>query len=250
MIRCLAGVWHSLSGTNRRPIAGRSLLGFLAFTILVSCASPRIDLKDPGSLEGVLMVFWVGEDNFVYYPYNKNPLTYHLPKSLQERLGGIKSIRPGLHYNDGGSIPRAVRGVEGFSPWGYGPAYAVHDWLFAAHHCIVTEQRDLLDKRDEDETAKVEQVDFPASADILAGVISALVLEKRVPPRAVAPGAIYSAVDSFVARNIWNDRDPGSCKPVSDDDLKKIESAVARGALKTLTIENATPPVLVFQQEF
>ena len=93
-------------------------------------------------------------------------------------------------------------------------------------------------------------MDFPASADILAGVISALVLEKRVPPRAVAPGAIYSAVDSFVARNIWNDRAPGSCKPVSDDDLKKIESAVARGALKTLTIENATPPVLVFQQEF
>lgn len=250
MIWGLAGIWHALSVVRVCTAAGRLLLGFVTFTVLVSCASPRIDLKDPGSLEGVLMVFWVGEDNFVYYPYNKNPLTYHLPESLQARLGGIKSIRPGLHYNDGGSIPRAVRGVEGFSPWGYGPAYAVHDWLFAAHHCIVTEQRDLLDERDKEETAKVEQVNFPASADILAGVISALVLEKRVPPRAVAPGAIYSAVDSFVARNIWNDEDPKSCKPIKDDDLKKIESAVARGALKTLTIENATPPVLVFQQEF
>lgn len=248
MVRCSAGVRHSLAGI--RSIAGFPLLGFLAFTTLVSCASPRIDLKDPGRLEGVLMVFWVGEDNFVYYPYNQKPLTYHLPNSLSERLGDIKSIRPGLHYNDGGSIPRAVRGVEGFSPWGYGPAYAVHDWLFAAHHCIVTGQRDRLDKRDEKETAKVEKVDFPASADILAGVISALVLEERVPPRAVAPGAIYSAVDSFVARNLWNDKDPGSCKPVSDHHLKEIETALARRDLKTLTIDDATPPVLVYQQEF
>jgi len=225
------------------------LLVLLTF-VLVACANPRIDLDDPGSLEGVLMVFWVGEDNFVYYPYNKNPLTYHLPKSLQARLGGIKTIRPGLHYNDGGSIPRAVRGVEGFSPWGYGPAYAVHDWLFAAHHCIETDQRDLLDKRDEEETAKVDRVDFRASADILAGVIAALVLEKRVPPRAVAPGAIYTAVDSVVARNIWEDENPKSCKPVSEKHLAEIERAMRRGALKTLTIQDARPPVLVFQQEF
>jgi hypothetical protein len=199
----------------------------------------------------VLMVFWVGEDNFVYYPAKNNPLTYHLPASLQSRLGGIKSIRPGLHYNDGGSIPRFVRGLAGFSPWGYGPAYAVHDWLFAAHHCIETGQRDRLDKRDEVETAKVEQVDFPASADILAGVISALVVEDRVPKRPLAPGAIYTAVDSVVAKNIWEDKDPDSCKPVSEKDLEEIESSLKRGALRTLgVVEGATPPVLVFQQEF
>jgi hypothetical protein len=38
-------------------------------------------------------------------------------------------------YTDGGSIPRLLWSVPGFSPWGYGPAYIVHDWLFAAKHC-------------------------------------------------------------------------------------------------------------------
>jgi hypothetical protein len=59
------------------------------------------------------MLFWVGEDNFVYYPFYGGPskegaLQYRLPRTLQERLG-VDVIRPGAIYTDGGSIPRAVR---------------------------------------------------------------------------------------------------------------------------------------------
>jgi hypothetical protein len=41
-------------------------------------------------------------------------------------------------YTDGGSIPRFLWGVKGYSPWSYAPAYIVHDWLFEAHHCGYT----------------------------------------------------------------------------------------------------------------
>ncbi|MER9426835.1 hypothetical protein NKI88_31180 [Mesorhizobium sp. M0317] len=227
----------------------RFLTVIAASLLLLNCSTPRVDLKDTGSLSGLVMVFWVGEDNFVYYPFYKDPLVYHLPKSLSAKLG-YDAIRPGLHYNDGGSIPRAVRGVEGFSPWGYGPAYVVHDWIFAARHCLGTGQSDRLDDRDELEAEKVKKIDFPTSADILAGVIGALVVEKRVPPRAVAPGAIYTAVDSFVARRIWDDEDPDTCKPVSEKHLKAIEAAISNKRLAISGIEGQEPPVLVFQQTF
>ena len=141
---------------------------------LVACAAPRIELSDPGEISGKLMVFWDREDHFIYYPFYGDPLTYRLPRSVAEKVG-VDTIRPGAIYTDGGSIPRAVRGVVGFSPWGYGPAYIVHDWLFVAHHCIRHGLEDRHDPRDRDEVETVRKVDFPLSADILAGVIQALI---------------------------------------------------------------------------
>ena len=115
---------------------GWKRIGLIALiTGLCACATPRIELSDPGEISGKLMVFWDREDHFIYYPFYGDPLTYRLPRSVAEKVG-VDTIRPGAIYTDGGSIPRAVRGVVGFSPWGYGPAYIVHDWLFVAHHCI------------------------------------------------------------------------------------------------------------------
>ncbi len=240
----------TVGGAGFRELLRIRLWAFaVAPLLLLSCATPRVDPKDTGSLTGVVMLFWVGEDDFVYYPFVENALVYHLPKSLKAKLGyGL--IRPGLHYNNGGSIPRAVRGVDGFSPWGYGPAYVVHDWLFAARHCLFTGQSDKLDEKDGEEAGKVEKMDFPDSADILAGVIGALVAEERVPPRAVAPGAIYTAVNSFIARRIWNDDNPKTCMPVSDEHRKEIEAAIRNRRLTVSSIEGRKPPVLVFQQAF
>jgi hypothetical protein len=204
---------------------GKWAAGALVLAVLACCASPRIDPNDPGALRGQLMIFWVGEDRFVYYPAPEDPLVYELPSSLKATTGA-DSIRPGIIYTDGGSIPSAVRGWAGFSPWGYGPAYIVHDWLFAAHHCIVHARTDLLDPDDRDEADKVRKVSFPASADILAGVIEVLIRQKVVPRHGAAPRAIYSAVDSVIAKGLWDSRDPASCRQPTDVEVAKIRRAI------------------------
>jgi len=217
---------------------------------LVSCVTPQIDLADPGEISGNLLVFWVGEDNFVYYPFYKEPLVYKLPAYLRDKLN-TNAIRPGAIYTDGGSIPKAVQGWAGLSPWGYGPAYIVHDWLFIAHHCIVTEREDRLDGRDKQELETVRNVDFQISADILAGVIQALANENKVPKRNLAPKAIYGAVGSSVAKRLWDSSDPNRCRPVEQEELARIEAMLRRGIrVAEAPRPEARPPVLVFQQAF
>jgi hypothetical protein len=40
-------------------------------------------------------------------------------------------------FTDGGSIPRPFWVLRNYSPWGYGPAFIVHDWLFRMQNCKV-----------------------------------------------------------------------------------------------------------------
>lgn len=236
-----------------RPLAWLLLLCAIG-PLLSACASPWVDPKHPGVISGTLMVFWVGDDKFVYYPAPSAPLTFKLPPFLRDKVKH-DDIVPGAIYTDGGSIPRALRSLVGFSPWGYGPAYIVHDWLFVAHHCIVTKQEAKLADYG-DEVAKVRNVDFKASADMLAAVIQALIEQDKVPRHGNAPEAIYSGVDSFVARNLWDTKDPDSCEKVSDADLDKIRKALQqRSTLSLSTAQRIAPqpgnqPVLVYQQQF
>lgn len=228
------------------------MAGVMTFVAAISaCATPSFDKSDPGHISGRLMVFWVGEDKFIYYPYYEDALTYTLPKAMADKLGP-RSIRPGAIYTDGGSIPRPVRGVVGFSPWGYGPAYIVHDWLFVAHRCILTDQVHLLDKRDHDEVKTVGKVDFAMSADMLASVIAALIKQDMVPPRSLAPSAIYTAVDSFVARRLWNSRDPKGCRAVEKEHIEKIEASLRQKRVRGLEAMpvDSGPPFLIYQQDF
>jgi len=44
-------------------------------------------------------------------------------------------IEPRRMFTDGGSVPRLLWSVSGYSPWGQGPAFLVHDYEFDAHHC-------------------------------------------------------------------------------------------------------------------
>ncbi|TYR31945.1 hypothetical protein FY036_12690 [Mesorhizobium microcysteis] len=229
----------------------RTALFLICLFGLWGCSTPppRVDPNDPGIVSGKLMVFWDGEDRFVYFPYYDDPLVYTLPKHVAQRLG-VTTIRPGAIYTDGGSIPRAVRGVVGFSPWGYGPAYIVHDWLFVAHHCIVHDGVGTLDRRDHDEAEKVRNVDFPMSADILGGIIQALIRQEKVPPRALAPDAIYGAVDSFVAKGLWDNDDPRSCKPVPPNVIAGIEESLRRPQFDGQPESGRVLPRLVYVQDF
>jgi hypothetical protein len=105
-------------------------------------------------------------------------------------------------YTDGGSIPRIAQVFKGFSPWGYAPAYMIHDWLFVARHC-------LIDGMDEARFKSVRDVSFDESAQILGEAIQALVQTGRVQQNDLAGATITGAVDSSIAQALWDQK--GAC---------------------------------------
>ncbi|MBM9593436.1 DUF1353 domain-containing protein [Roseitranquillus sediminis] len=75
---------------------------------------------------------WVSPDFFEYLPVGESEFGF-------VRANG-ETITPGRMYTDGGSIPRAFRNIEGFSPWNFAPAFLVHDWEFDVHHCRISDK--------------------------------------------------------------------------------------------------------------
>jgi hypothetical protein len=216
---------------------------------LGACAVFTYDGTLPGRLKGQLLVIWVGEDRFVYWPTTKDPLTFTLGPALQKKLG-IDTIRPGLMYTDGGSIPRALRAFDGFSPWGYGPAYIMHDWIFAAHHCLV---QDRPDPKEAVEYEKVKRFTFDDSAELLAEVMKTLMVDQKVRTKPEVFNAISFGVDSVVAKNLWDSTDPNSCDPVSPEDISDIERMLSSGGSKPFIASNRSrrkPPVIVYSQPY
>jgi Protein of unknown function (DUF1353) len=113
------------------------MLTALAFAAtLAGCASilARAPSLKGGELSGKLALAWEDGYNFVAYPVAGDPLTYKLPAGhrLASLLGEIK---PELMFTDGGSIPRTFWSFRGLSPWEYGPAFILHDWIFSRHYC-------------------------------------------------------------------------------------------------------------------
>jgi Protein of unknown function (DUF1353) len=94
---------------------------------LCGCAHSFFQRTQTGELHGKVIVEWYKPNLFVYRPDSVAPLTF-------KRKSGA-TIQPGMMYTDGGSIPRAFWVFRNYSPWGYGPAFIVHDWLFHMHNC-------------------------------------------------------------------------------------------------------------------
>lgn len=185
---------------RRTHVAALVLIGLL----LAACTSVQFDAASPGRFSGSVFVMWVDEGNasgdgtFLFVPDPGNPLTFH--RANPASPGAI--IRPGIMYTDGGSIPKIAQIFKGLSPWGYAPAYMIHDWLFIARHCL----------RDGEEMTRfgdLKDVDFDQSALILAEAIQALVKARQVQRNDVAGSAITSAVDSAIARGLWDEA--GKC---------------------------------------
>src|SRR4051812_6864545 len=88
-----------------------------------------VNYKDvrQGKLSGKLIVQWLEPDVFLFIPDAAQPLTF-------VRANGSKLI-PGRMITDGGSIPRPMRAFRNYSPWGYAPAFIVHDWIFRMKSC-------------------------------------------------------------------------------------------------------------------
>lgn len=111
-----------------------------------------------GDIIGNITLQWDGADRFIYIPDESNPLTFIRRKDGEE----IDRITPDKRfYTDGGSIPRIAHVGENYSPWKFGPAYIIHDWLFELNHCSLPGH---------------EKYNHLIAADIMAEVIKTQIL--------------------------------------------------------------------------
>jgi hypothetical protein len=201
------------------------LLSIALVLLATSCTSIDYGTLSPGQFTGTLLVMWVGEGGssgdgtFVFVPDPNHPLTFTRPAGSPAPT----VIRPGVMYTDGGSIPKIAQVFNGLSPWGYAPAYMIHDWLFVARQC-------LTDGSTDQRFQWVSAVSFEQSAEILGEAIKALVRSKQVRKEDVAASAITLAVTTPIARKSWYAK--GACRlPHLDPaDLLAVDRAVPRSA--------------------
>lgn len=171
---------------------------------LAGCGAADYAAAPVGKLSGSVLVMWVGESQagigdgrFVYVP-SATPLRFERAKPAAK----VKTIQPEMMYTDGGSIPALAQVFKGFSPWGYAPAYILHDWLFVARKCA---NDDLATP----EQAAVAQMPFTETDDVAAEVIKTLIASHTVAPNDIAPQLIAAAVAGPTAKARWNET--GAC---------------------------------------
>jgi hypothetical protein len=181
---------------------GAALVGLAL--MLGGCTKSVYEDTTPGHLEGKLIVQWLEPDRFLFIPDAEKPLRF-------ARATG-QVITPGRMLTDGGSIPRPMWVLRNYSPWGYAPAFIVHDWLFHAHHCQLPGHEDY---------------DHHVAATVMAEVMKTLMEEDKAPKNEATLAAMYAAVSSSIAENLWN---TGPCEPPPPD--------------------VATTPIRVFEIEF
>jgi hypothetical protein len=141
---------------------------------------------DTGDLKGKLVVEWIDQDKFLFLPDAQNPLVF--------RRKNNEVIEPQRMFTDGGSIPAALRSIKSYSPWGYAPAFIVHDWLFVMHQCKVP---------------GFENYDLEKAATIMSEVMKTIMENPKYGgPNKLVHLSMYEAVRSPAAQDYW---DNGKC---------------------------------------
>ncbi len=164
----------------------------VAIVFQAGCSNIQYMTTNEGSLTGKIIVQWIEMDEFIFLPDKDDPLTF-----VRDN-GNNDIITPGKMHTDGGSIPKPLQAFRSFSPWGYAPAYMIHDWLFVMKLC---------------EYDGFEKYDYKIAADILAEVIKTMMEQKeQFEQNTLAFYSIYKAVSSPVAKNLWEN---GECEPVA-----------------------------------
>jgi hypothetical protein len=187
---------------------------FLAAT---ACANVNYSAVERGEFRGEMAVVWLkgtegaGDGTFIYVPTPGKPLTFTRPDKTE--------ITPTMIYTDGGSVPSLARAFRGFTPWNYGPAYIVHDWLFRAKQCWTDGNRD-------EEYKVVASMTFADSARIIAESIKALHESGRVRKDDVSGAAVTAAVTSPFSYQYWTKT--GACKEVSGAHEQLALEAIGR----------------------
>lgn len=201
-------------------------LALLLCLQLAACGQVDYGATPAGRFEGSLFVMWVGEGGasgdgrFVYVPNPRDPLR------LIRATGTPRVIQPEMIYTDGGSIPRAGQLFRGFSPWGYAPAYMIHDWLFVARHC-------LTDGTPTPQERRIAGMEFEESAEIIAEAIKGLIASGKVRENDVAPRVIAGAVAGPISYRRWTVTGECDKDRVSKADRAAAEAGIP-GSVKSL----------------
>jgi hypothetical protein len=165
-------------------------LGVALCLSLSGCSQLFYQRLPTGQFTGRLIIQWIEPNQFVYLPDPDKPLRY--------KISETRSLEPQKMFTDGGSIPRLFWSAPGLGPWDFAPAYIIHDWLFEQHHC---------------QKGNWQEYSFDDSAQILAEAIKTqMTASKGYPPEPDLVWAIYQAVRTPIAKNLW---EHGLCKPAA-----------------------------------
>jgi V8-like Glu-specific endopeptidase len=157
-----------------------------------------------GMYSGVPTVKWNGFDHI-----NDRPRFIFEPQANQQfsyKTSNGKLIVPKLMDTDGGTSPLALHPLPKFSPWGYAPAYIIHDWVFVSHKCAIPPDND---------------VEFQESALIIAEAIKTLMEigysdydgnKEKFPKAEDTLYLIYRAVNTPYAKKMWNNLSTVKCR--------------------------------------
>jgi len=156
-----------------------------------------------GNFKGKLLLSWSGvdddsNDQFLFLVDKNNPFEYTTTYRDE-------SIKPQCMYTDGGSIPRLLRCFEQFSPWRYGPAFIIHDWLFEAKKCNFAPDNafSFQDTAYIMAEAMKTLMEVGIEVEYENGATKTIKLDKSADTLLL----MFLAVSSFVAKNKWEKND-------------------------------------------
>jgi Protein of unknown function (DUF1353) len=172
---------------NKTTIIAVPIILLLLYVSLKDSVGASYTNFKSGTLKGKLIVQWQEPDKFIFLPDKTNPLTF-------ERSNG-DIITPGRMITDGGSIPRPLWILRSYSPWGYAPAFIIHDWLFVMKHCAI---------------AGHVNYDHKVAAQIMAETMKTMMEKNKVPQDKLTLLSMHAAVSSDIAKKHW---DAGQCTP-------------------------------------
>lgn len=175
----------------------------LAGLLLSGCAGWHYARVQPGDLKGRLLVEWIEPDLFIFTPDEAEPLRF-------VRQNSKEPIQPGKMYTDGGSIPRAFWVLRSYSPWGYAPAFIVHDWLFEMKHCKLP---------------GYERYDLETAGLVMSEVMKTMMVTKGTPDD-LTLYAMHEAVISPAARTAW---DTGKCDRPPSPSIEQLRLKLKAG---------------------
>lgn len=179
--------WETPSMAHRLRAALRTVTLILAGSLLAGCAEVNYERTTPGKLKGKLILEWIDQDKFRFISDGTAPLRFIRANN--------EVIQPGPMYTDGGSIPAALRAIKSFSPWGYAPAFIIHDWLFVMKQCKLPGH---------------DQWDHLKAAEVFSEVMKTVMENPKFGgPKPLIHYSMYEAVRSDVAKQYW---DEGACE--------------------------------------